>query len=153
VRGELWQTRCDWNISQVTSFKQQANCFFLLLLLLLLLLMPELRSTYGPQTACDMWSLPQDVTIATDPLGLEEWFSLCDAGAGAQLRSDGRGCRGCGTLSLINILYGPPGLWRWPAERRKSVQLIGSLHTVPPLTIKLPTWTLIISIYRHVKSV
>lgn len=55
----------------------------------LLLIMPERRSTYGPQTPSDMWSLPQDVTIATDPLGLEEWF--CGAGAGAQLWSDGRG--------------------------------------------------------------
>lgn len=51
--------------------------------------MPELRSTYGPQTPSDMWSLPQDVTIATDPLGLEEWFLLWSGGA--QLRSDGRG--------------------------------------------------------------
>lgn len=37
------------------------NCF---------LLPPQLPSTYGPQTPSDMWSLPQDVTIATDPLGL-----------------------------------------------------------------------------------
>lgn len=44
--------------------------------------MPELRSTYGPQTPSDMWSLPQDVTIVTDPLGLEEWFLLCGAGRG-----------------------------------------------------------------------
>lgn len=46
-----------------------------------LLLMPELWSTYGPQTPSDMWSLPQDVTIATDPLGLEEWV-FYSAGAG-----------------------------------------------------------------------
>lgn len=35
---------------------------------------PQLPSTYGPQTPSDMWSLPQDVTIATDPLGLGDWF-------------------------------------------------------------------------------
>lgn len=76
----------------VSSSRQLiADCF----LLHLLLLMPELRSTYGPQTASDMWSLPQDVTIATDPLGLEEWLLLCSAGeeGGAQLWSDGRGWR------------------------------------------------------------
>lgn len=74
--------------------------------------MPELRSTYGPQTLSDMWSLPQDVTIVTDPLRLEEWFLLCGAGVGgagsALVRWDG----GCDTINLINILYGPPGLWR-----------------------------------------
>lgn len=43
------------------------NCF---------LLPPQLPSTYGPQTPSDMWSLPQDVTIATDPLGLGDWFFL-----------------------------------------------------------------------------
>lgn len=41
------------------------NCF---------LLLPQLPSTYGPQTLSDMWSLPRDVTIATDPLGLEDCF-------------------------------------------------------------------------------
>lgn len=80
-----------------------ANCF---LLFHLLLLMPELGSTYGPQTPSDMWSLPQDVTIATDPLRLEEWFLRC--GAAGQMGGGG----GCDTVSLINILYGPPGLWR-----------------------------------------
>lgn len=44
--------------------------------------MPELRSTYGPQTPSDMWSLPQDVTIVTDPLGLVEWLFLCGVGVG-----------------------------------------------------------------------
>ncbi len=99
----------------VSSSRQLiANCF-LLLLLLLLLLMPELWSTYGPQTPSDMWSLPQDVTIATDPLRLEEWFLLRDAGAGGGstlVRWEDGGCRGCDKISLINILYGPPGLWR-----------------------------------------
>lgn len=44
--------------------------------------MPELRSTYGPHTPSDMWSLPQDVTIETDPLRLEGWFLLSGAGVG-----------------------------------------------------------------------
>lgn len=60
------------------------NCF---------LLPPQLPSTYGPQTPSDMWSLPQDVTIATDPLGLGDWFFpppslslLSGAGVGGAVR-------------------------------------------------------------------
>lgn len=89
------------------------NCF---------LLIPQLPSTYGPQTLSDMWSLPRDVTIATDPLGLEDCFFFLlplSLPLSAQWCWSGRSgpallgwFGGRDSISLINILYGPPGLWR-----------------------------------------
>lgn len=48
-----------------------------------LLLLKELHSPYGPQIPPDMWSLPGDVTIVTDPPRLEEKGlpPLCLSGA------------------------------------------------------------------------
>lgn len=88
------------------------HCKLPLLLFLLLLSMPELQSTHGPQSPSNMWSLPQDVTIVTDPprAGGSIFTVRCWEGgvwAGPAL-VDG----GCDTINLINILYGPPGLWR-----------------------------------------
>lgn len=47
------------------------------------LLLKELHSPYGPQIPPDMWSLPGDVTIVTDPPRLEEKGlpPLCLSGA------------------------------------------------------------------------
>lgn len=77
------------------------------------LLLPQLPSTHGPQTPPDMWSLPQDVTIATDPLGLRDpppppLLSAQLSGGRSGPGWDG----GRDSISLINIRDGPPGLWR-----------------------------------------
>lgn len=65
------------------------------------LLLPQLPSTHGPQTPPDMWSLPQDVTIATDPLGLRDSsppFSLLSS---AQLSSAVGGAAQAGMGAVI----------------------------------------------------
>lgn len=69
--------QCHWKLYLGNLY---CKLLLLLLLVLLLLSMPQLRSTYGPQSPSNMWSLPQDVTIVTDPLGLEEGFLLRGAG-------------------------------------------------------------------------
>lgn len=159
VRSKRWQTKkkkhaMTENISGVTCIQQLkllANCF---ILLLLLFLMSELRSTYGLQTPTDMWSLPQDVTIVTAPLRLEEWFLFRCAWWGL---CSGQMGGGCDTISLINILYGPPGLWRWPGQMNEVSLVDLFLHAVPrgtlQGTITPSTNQFIISIYRCVKSV
>lgn len=102
----------------------------------------RLWSTSGPQTPFDMWSLPQDVTIETAPLG---WRGGCfPERCGGEGYSDGRlalvGRQGWGldAVSLINLLYGPPGLWRWPERNEWSQSSWLSHHSLFPSRVYYP---------------
>lgn len=109
VRDELWKTTPQTFLQQHDTFIFFCQLFHILALLL----MPEFWATYGPQTPTDMWSVPQDVTIVTAP-------PKAGGAGGASLLV--RWWEGWDTISLINILYGPPGLWRWPAQPHKWSQ-------------------------------
>ncbi len=157
VRGELWQTKGNTVIETSlrllvsSSWKLIANCF--------LLLMPELWSTYGPQTPSDMWSLPQDVTMATDPLGLEEWFFTLRrwSGRGGSAVVRWEGVEAVIESASLTSCMALQGYGDDLAGRMYEVNLVDLfLHTDPqetPPTITSSRRTFIISIYRHAKSV